>query len=169
MSKKKQHVIQVKEIKFRPKTEEHDYQFKIRHAMEFLGKMNKVKFTVIFRGRELDHRELGMRMLKRAASDLEEYGFVERGAMFEGRLMTMFMSPHPAKQGQQPKKKKESDQTKDAADEAPKPAPKKEAPADDTPIETPPGDPSPDNTAAGTPPAGAHKKDSGGEDSPKEG
>lgn len=103
-SKKKQHFVQVKEIKFRPKTEEHDYQFKKKHAIEFLQKLNKVKFTVIFRGREMDHRELGMRMLKRVEKELSEIGVVESHARFEGRLMTMMMAPIPAKPGSRPKK-----------------------------------------------------------------
>ena len=158
-SKKKQHVIQVKEVKFRPKTEEHDYQFKKRHAEQFLQKMNKVKFTVIFRGRELDHKELGMRMLKRVEEDLAELGFVERSAMFEGRLMTMIMAPHPQKPGQQPKKKNEGvtekgAPPKESADAAPKdaaanPAAKPEAAPEKTP-ET-------------------NDTDSGGGDTPKEG
>lgn len=92
-SKKKQHVIHVKEVKFRPKTEEHDFQFKKRHAEEFLEKGDKVKFTVIFRGRELDHREMGFRMLNRVKEELAHVGVVERDAMFEGRLMTMYMAP----------------------------------------------------------------------------
>jgi len=92
-SKKKQHTAQVKEIKLRPKIEEHDFQFKKRHAEEFLEKHHKVKFTVIFRGRELDHRELGMRHLQRLIKELEHVGQVERAPMFEGRLMTMFMAP----------------------------------------------------------------------------
>ena len=96
-SKKKQHTIQVKEIKLRPKTEEHDYQFKKRHAEEFLGKFFKVKFTIIFRGRELDHKELGARILSRIKEDLAHVGVVERDAMFEGRLMTMYMAPVAAK------------------------------------------------------------------------
>jgi len=106
-SKKKQHVIQIKEIKLRPKTEEHDYQFKKRHAEEFLRKGNKVKFTIIFRGRELDHRELGFKILKRAEEDLAHVGEVERPARFEGRLMIMYMKPFPAKP--EGKKKKETD------------------------------------------------------------
>jgi translation initiation factor IF-3 len=96
-SKKKQHTIHVKEIKLRPKTEEHDYQFKRRHAEEFLEKGDKVKFTVIFRGRELDHREMGARMLERLSQDLAHVGTIERPAQFEGRLMTMFMAPVPQK------------------------------------------------------------------------
>jgi translation initiation factor IF-3 len=92
-SKKKQHTLQVKEVKFRPKTEEHDYQFKKRHAEEFLGKHYKVKVTLMFRGRELDHKELGYRMLDRLTKDLAYISVVERAPEFEGRLMVMYLSP----------------------------------------------------------------------------
>lgn len=94
-AKKKQHVIHVKEVKFRPKTEEHDYQFKKRHAEEFLSRGNKVKFTVMFRGRELDHKELGERILSRLERELAHMGQVERAVQFEGRFMTMIMAPLP--------------------------------------------------------------------------
>jgi translation initiation factor IF-3 len=100
-SKKKQHSIQVKEVKFRPKTEEHDYQFKKRHAEEFLEKGHKVKITMMFRGRELDHRDLGMTMLARLEQDLVEVGNVERAAKFEGRLIVMYMAPIPGRPKQQ--------------------------------------------------------------------
>jgi translation initiation factor IF-3 len=96
-SKKKQHTIHVKEIKLRPKIEEHDYQFKKRHAEEFLEKNDRVKFTIVFRGRELDHKEVGRRILDRIQEDLAHVGTVERGAQFEGRLMTMYMGPIPGK------------------------------------------------------------------------
>jgi translation initiation factor IF-3 len=104
-SKKKQHTFQVKEVKFRPKTEEHDYQFKRRHAEEFLEKHFKVKITVMFRGREMDHREMGYRILDRLVKDLEPFGTVDRQPEFEGRLMVMYLAPHPMKPGQQKKKK----------------------------------------------------------------
>jgi len=100
-SKKKHHTIQVKEIKLRPKTEEHDYQFKKRHAEEFLGKSFKVKFTIIFRGRELDHKDMGVRILNRVKEDLAHIGQVERDVQFEGRLMTMYMAPLPQQQVKQ--------------------------------------------------------------------
>lgn len=100
-SKKKQHTIHVKEVKFRPKTEEHDYQFKKRHAEEFLQKGHKVKITMMFRGRELDHRDLGMNMLARLEQDLAEVGNVERPAKFEGRLIVMYMAPIAGKPKQQ--------------------------------------------------------------------
>jgi translation initiation factor IF-3 len=115
-ARKKQHTIQVKEVKFRPKTEEHDYQFKKRHAEEFLEKGYKVKVTMVFRGRELDHRELGMRMLQRLQEDLEPVGAVERPPAFEGRLIVMYMAPNSAGSGQR-KPKEEQTTEKDASPE----------------------------------------------------
>jgi len=112
-SKKKQHTVQVKEIKLRPKTEEHDYQFKMRHAHDFLEKGNKVKVTLMFRGRELDHKELGQKMLGRLQADLADVGTVERPASMEGRLMVMYMAPIPGK----PKPKEKRDRTVAAATE----------------------------------------------------
>ncbi|HET6463468.1 MAG TPA: translation initiation factor IF-3 [Candidatus Krumholzibacteria bacterium] len=96
-SKKKQHTFQIKEVKFRPKTEEHDYQFKKKHAEEFLEKHYKVKFTLMFRGREMDHKEMGYKILDRLKKDLEQVGTVDRNPEFEGRLMIMYMSPLPSK------------------------------------------------------------------------
>jgi translation initiation factor IF-3 len=92
-SKKKQHTFQIKEVKFRPKTEEHDYQFKKRHAEEFLGRHFKVKVTLMFRGREMDHKEMGYRIMERLTQDLAHVGQVERQPEFEGRFMIMYMSP----------------------------------------------------------------------------
>jgi len=119
-SKKKQHTFQVKEVKFRPKTEEHDYQFKKRHAEEFLGKHYKVKVTLMFRGREMDHKELGYRILDRLTKDLVHVATVERSPEFEGRLMVMYFSPLPAKVAQQskPRPKKESMPTQKEDDDA---------------------------------------------------
>ena len=105
-SKKKQHVIQIKEIKLRPKTEEHDYQFKKRHAESFLLKNNKVKFTIVFRGRELDHKDLGFKILKRIEEDLAGTGEVERPARFEGRLMILYMKPSETQKQSKRKPKK---------------------------------------------------------------
>jgi translation initiation factor IF-3 len=96
-SKKKQHTFQVKEVKFRPKTEEHDYQFKRRHAEEFLEKHYKVKVTVMFRGREMDHREMGYRILERLVKDLAPIAQVDRKPEFEGRLMVMYLAPLPGR------------------------------------------------------------------------
>lgn len=93
LAKKKQKVILVKEIKLRPKTEEHDYQFKIQHVKRFLQEGHKAKVTVIFRGREMAHTELGRRVLDRIIVDLEEVATVEQTPKQEGRNMTLVLSP----------------------------------------------------------------------------
>lgn len=92
-AKKRQKVILVKEIKLRPKTEEHDYQFKSQHIRRFLQEGNKVKVTVVFRGREMAHTELGQRMLDRMASELEDMGTVEQTPKQEGRNLAMVLTP----------------------------------------------------------------------------
>lgn len=93
LAKKKQKVILVKEIKLRPKTEEHDYQFKMQHVKRFLQDGHKAKVTVIFRGREMAHAELGRRVLDRIIDDLEEMATVEQMPKQEGRNMTLVLSP----------------------------------------------------------------------------
>jgi translation initiation factor IF-3 len=93
LAKKKQKVILVKEIKLRPKTEEHDYQFKIQHVKRFLQEGHKAKVTVIFRGREMAHTELGRRVLDRIMVDLEDAATVEQMPKQEGRNMTLVLSP----------------------------------------------------------------------------
>jgi translation initiation factor IF-3 len=90
---KKQHTIQIKEIKFRPKTEEHDFQFKVRHARQFLEEKNKVKFTMVFRGRELQHKERAQQLLQRAMEEIKDIGFIESGPSLEGRAMIMMVAP----------------------------------------------------------------------------
>ena len=90
-AKKKQKQIQIKEIKFRPGTEEGDYQVKLRSLIKFLNEGDKTKITVRFKGRELTHRELGMDLLKRIETDLEEIASVEQFPKLEGRQMVMVM------------------------------------------------------------------------------
>jgi translation initiation factor IF-3 len=92
-AKKKQHVIHLKEIKVRPSIEEHDFEFKSRHAREFLGEGNKVKVTMMFRGRQLAHIELGRAVLDRFATGLADIGKIEQDAKLEGRNMVMVMGP----------------------------------------------------------------------------
>jgi translation initiation factor IF-3 len=90
-AKKKQHVIQLKEIRFRPKTEEHDYQFKLKHIRDFLAEGCKVKTTVVFRGREMAHKDFGQRILERLIVDLGDFAELESPSKFEGRnLSAMF-------------------------------------------------------------------------------
>jgi translation initiation factor IF-3 len=88
-SKKKQHVIVVKEIRLRPRTEDHDLDFKIKHARKFLEQKNKVKFTVLFRGREMAYKEFGEILLDRVIEKLEDVAKVETDKKFEGRSLTM--------------------------------------------------------------------------------
>ncbi len=92
-AKKKQHQLQVKEIKFRPGTDIGDYQVKLRNLVRFLEDGDKAKVTIRFRGREMAHQELGMQMLERLEKDLEEYGSVEARPKLEGRQMIMVFAP----------------------------------------------------------------------------
>lgn len=92
-AKKKQTVIHVKEIKLRSKTGEHDLQFKLRNIIKFLKAGDKVKVTMVFRGREITHTELGLDRLKRIKEDVKEYGTVEQQPRLEGRSMTMLVAP----------------------------------------------------------------------------
>ncbi|GAB4187829.1 MAG: translation initiation factor IF-3 [Wenzhouxiangellaceae bacterium] len=92
-ARKKQKQIQVKEVKFRPGTEEADYQVKLRNMKRFLEEGNKVKITLRFRGREMAHQELGMEMMKRLEEDLGDTVTIEQRPRMEGRLMVMVVSP----------------------------------------------------------------------------
>ncbi len=92
-AKKKQHQLQVKEVKFRPGTDVGDYQVKLRNLVRFLEDGDKAKVTIRFRGREMAHQELGMQMLERLEKDLEEHGLVEARPKLEGRQMIMVLAP----------------------------------------------------------------------------
>jgi translation initiation factor IF-3 len=92
-SKRKQKQVHVKEIKFRPGTDEGDYQIKLRKLVEFLENGDKTKVTLRFRGREMAHKELGANLLARVRGDLEEYGSVEQMPQMEGRQMIMVIAP----------------------------------------------------------------------------
>ncbi len=91
-TKKKQHVITVKEIRFRPKIEEHDFNFKTNHARKFLEKGNKVKASVLLRGREMAHKEFAEDLLQRMTEELDDIAKVEREPTMEGRTMIMFLT-----------------------------------------------------------------------------
>jgi len=92
-AKKKQKQVQVKEVKFRPGTDEGDYQVKLRNLMRFLQDGDKAKVTLRFRGREMTHQDLGQKLLQRVETDLEEYGTVEQRPKMEGRQMVMVLAP----------------------------------------------------------------------------
>ncbi|MFN8036051.1 MAG: translation initiation factor IF-3 [Acidimicrobiia bacterium] len=102
-SRKKTTNVVIKEMKFRPKIDEHDYTTKMKHVERFLGEGAKVKLTIMFRGREMAHPELGLRILERVAGDVSEVAIVEAAPKQDGRNMTMVL--HPTKK---PEKKKAS-------------------------------------------------------------
>ena len=92
-ARKRQKVIEVKEIKLRPNIDEHDYQVKMRSVTKFLGEGDKVKVTMRFRGREMAHQELGLNVLHRVRDDMDELAKIEAYPRLEGRQMTMVMAP----------------------------------------------------------------------------
>jgi translation initiation factor IF-3 len=92
-AKRKQHVTHLKEVKLRPKIEEHDFQFKLRNAMRFLEERDKVKLTILFRGREMAHVDIGRRILERFIAEIAEYGAVEVPPKMEGRTLSLVLSP----------------------------------------------------------------------------
>jgi translation initiation factor IF-3 len=109
-AKKKQVVITVKEIKFRPGTDEHDYSYRMKHAREWLQEGDKVKATIWFRGREMTHRELGARILEKLAHDLEDIGEIEVAPRMEGNQLFTIFQPRRHKTGKQPDAAKPTEQ-----------------------------------------------------------
>ncbi len=93
VAKKKQHVIELKEVKYRPGIDDHDFDTKTRHARRFLEEKNKVKVTMMFRGRQVTHPELGQAVLERVANDLADVGKIESAGRLEGKSMTMILTP----------------------------------------------------------------------------
>lgn len=96
-AKKKQHQVQLKEVKFRPGTEEGDYQIKLRNLRRFLESGNKAKISIRFRGREMAHQNLGMEVMNRVEKDLEDLATVEQRPKLEGRQMIMVLAPNKKK------------------------------------------------------------------------
>jgi len=94
-TKKKQVVVKVKEVKLRPKTEEHDYEFKVRNIRSFVEEGNKAKVTIMFRGREIAHRDRGQAVLDEVSRDLADVAVVEMPPRMEGRQMFMILAPNP--------------------------------------------------------------------------
>jgi translation initiation factor IF-3 len=105
-SKRKATNVVIKEMKFRPKIDEYDYTTKMKHVVRFLGEGNKVKLTIMFRGREMAHPELGMKILRRVADDVADFAVVESDPRQDGRNMTMVLHP-TRKDGRKPSSKPE--------------------------------------------------------------
>ena len=93
VAKKKQKIVLLKEIKMRPVTETHDYDFKVKNAKKFIGKGDKVKFTIRFKGRELQHSHLGRELMNKIKVDMQEIGKVELHPKFDGKQMIMVIQP----------------------------------------------------------------------------
>jgi translation initiation factor IF-3 len=93
VAKKKQKIVLLKEIKMRPVTETHDYEFKVKNAKKFIGKGDKVKFTIRFKGRELQHSHLGRELMDKIKIDMQEVGKVELHPKFDGKQMIMVIQP----------------------------------------------------------------------------
>jgi translation initiation factor IF-3 len=94
-SRKKSTVIEIKEVKFRPKTDEHDYQFKLKNILKFLNEKNKIKVSLMFKGREISHSYLGQQVMDRLVKDVAEKGQPEALPRLEGRSMIMILGPKP--------------------------------------------------------------------------
>ena len=101
-ARKKQVVVQIKEIKLRPRTDEHDYDFKLRNVRRFLEEGNKSKLTIMFRGREIVHKEIGQKILMKVVDELKEMAVVEQTPRMEGRQMFMILAPNPKWKARQP-------------------------------------------------------------------
>jgi len=137
-SRKNQVNTVIKEMKLRPKIDPHDYETKKGHVVRFLKQGDKVKITIMFRGREQSRPELGYRLLQRLAADVEELGFVESSPKQDGRNMIMVLGPT---------KKKADARAEKAADRARRDDPVAPAPAETPPAETTPHEPSPTDTS----------------------
>jgi len=92
-AKRNQKVVHIKEVKFRPNTEQHDFDFKLKHVIRFLEAGDKAKVIIFFRGREIIHREFGEKVLLRVAQAVQEIGVIEQAAKQEGRMLTMILAP----------------------------------------------------------------------------
>ncbi|MDR2406208.1 MAG: translation initiation factor IF-3 [Deltaproteobacteria bacterium] len=92
-SRKKSNAVETKEIKFRPKTAEHDYQFKVRNIKKFLEEHNKIKVSLVFKGREIAHTEVGQELMNRLVAEISEFAHIEQSPNLEGRTMVMVISP----------------------------------------------------------------------------
>jgi translation initiation factor IF-3 len=128
-ARKKQVVVQLKEVKLRPKTDEHDYDFKVKNVRRFLEEGNKARVTIMFRGREITHKEIGQQILQDVANDVKEVGIIEQAPRQEGRQMFMILAPNPKYLAQLREKARATDTEKNkpaakpAEERKPAPAP----------------------------------------------
>jgi translation initiation factor IF-3 len=154
-AKKKQVVIVVKEVKFRPGTDEHDYSYRMKHAREWLTEGDKVKATIWFRGREMTHRELGARILEKLEKDLADISEVEMRPRMEGNQMFTIFGPKRHKGGAKPASSNQS-----GGSSGPRPAPASSAPANPAAPAAPATTTVPETTAAPATPTAASGENS---------
>jgi translation initiation factor IF-3 len=160
-AKKKQTIVKLKEVKFRPKTEEHDYAFKTKAIREFLAEGNKARVTVMFRGREITHREIGQAILRRIETELKDIAVVEQTARLEGRLLFMILAANPRFLQQQRQQQQAPGQPR-AQPAAPRPgAPQARPPSSGPHPATTPGNGAPRSGPPSAPPGGAAQQAAG--------
>ena len=159
--RKKASTVETKEIKFRPKTEEHDYAFKTKAIREFLAEGNKARVTVMFRGREITHREIGQAILRRIETELKDIAVVEQTARLEGRLLFMILAANPRFLQQQRQQQQAPGQPR-AQPAAPRPgAPQARPPSSGPHPATTPGNGAPRSGPPSAPPGGAAQQAAG--------
>lgn len=163
-AKKKQVVVQLKEVKLRPKTDEHDYDFKVKNVRRFLEEGNKARVTIMFRGREITHKDIGQKILQSVAEDVKEVGVIEQAPRQEGRQMFMILAPNPRYLAQLREKARETNAEKGGdkrqGEARNKPEPKTAAGGDEEPVgvEAPAGNEAPSGVEAPAPEAEAQPK-----------
>ncbi|HCF60555.1 MAG TPA: translation initiation factor IF-3 [Myxococcales bacterium] len=133
-ARKKQVVVRLKEVKLRPKTEEHDYEFKVNNIRRFLSDGDKARVTIMFRGREITHKDIGQRILSEVMTDLKDIAVMEQAPRMEGRQMFMILAPNPKLKAQAQAQARAS-----VKPEQPRPP----APAPKPPAEGKPAEPAP--------------------------
>nr|WP_239470714.1 translation initiation factor IF-3 [Archangium violaceum] len=163
-AKKKQVVVHLKEVKLRPKTEEHDYEFKVRNVRRFLEDGDKAKITIMFRGREITHKELGSAILDDVIKDLKDVAVVEQMPRMEGRQMFMIIAPNPkvAQRARDLARQQAAAAEAAAKEGGRKPEAKSEAKPEGAPVVAKPEGQAVANAPAAAPAAGAPAAQSGG-------
>lgn len=145
-ARKKQHVVHIKEIRLRPITEEHDLQTKIKHAKEFLSKGDKVVLDMVFRGRQMAHKEIGKEIVDRVVKELEEFGKLEQRLSMQGQHMTVTIAPKELPVKRKPEKSEKAERPEKPAPAKPAAAPGTEAAVAAPPATVPVPAPAPTST-----------------------
>jgi translation initiation factor IF-3 len=130
-ARKRQVVVELKEVKLRPKTDVHDYEFKVRNVRRFLEEGNKARITIMFRGREIAHKDIGQKLLQDVAEDVKDVGVIEQAPRQEGRQMFMILAPNPRFRAQLREQRASGSDKKADAEQEEKPSQAPEAKAEE--------------------------------------